>query len=102
YQAEGTLGNKIQSGLKEIPLESRGGEIKYTPVKMDVVTIRGISGHADRAGICNYLSKLNANPKKILFNHGERGKSINLSSFVHKEYNVETSVPKNLDAVRLI
>ncbi|MCK5040464.1 MAG: beta-CASP ribonuclease aCPSF1 [Candidatus Aenigmarchaeota archaeon] len=102
YQADGTLGNKIQSGLSEIPMEDKGGNMKYTPIKMDVVTIRGISGHADRNGLCRYIEKLTANPKKIMFNHGERGKSINLSSFVHKEYNVETSVPKNLDAVRLI
>ncbi|RLG14843.1 MAG: beta-CASP ribonuclease aCPSF1 [Candidatus Nanohalarchaeota archaeon] len=102
YQAEGTLGNRIQSGLSEISLEDKKGEMKYTPIKMDVTTIRGISGHADRKGLCRYIEKLTANPKKIMFNHGERGKSINLSSFIHKEYNVETSVPKNLDAVRLI
>ncbi|MCK5176789.1 MAG: beta-CASP ribonuclease aCPSF1, partial [Candidatus Aenigmarchaeota archaeon] len=69
YQADGTLGNKIQSGLSEIPMEDKGGNMKYTPIKMDVVTIRGISGHADRNGLCRYIEKLTANPKKIMFNH---------------------------------
>ncbi|OYT34355.1 MAG: hypothetical protein B6U87_02175 [Candidatus Aenigmarchaeota archaeon ex4484_52] len=102
YQAESTLGAKIQSGANEIPLETTKGEIKYTPVKIQVVTIRGISGHANRSELTNYLCNLRQTPNKIMFNHGERGKSLNLSSYTHKQFKIDTCVPRNLDSIRLI
>ncbi|MEI6059007.1 MAG: MBL fold metallo-hydrolase RNA specificity domain-containing protein, partial [archaeon] len=40
-------------------------------------------------------------PKKIIINHGEQSRSLDLASSIYKMMKVETSVPKNLETIRL-
>ncbi len=101
YQAEGTLGAKIQKGWREIPLSSVSGENKVLKIEMEVVTVEGFSGHSDRNQLINFVSRLKSRPQRIFLNHGEPSKSHNLAATLHKIHRVETVVPSNLDAYRL-
>jgi len=96
YQAEGSLGNKVQRGEKSITIDNNTMD-----VKMEVVTITGLSGHADRNELVDYIQKIKPRPRKILINHGENTKCLNLASTIHKKFKVETVAPRNLDSIRL-
>lgn len=65
YQAEGTLGRKLVDGAKSVRLF--GEEIL---VNANILSIRGISGHADRDHMVAWLSAIDRKPKKIFVNHG--------------------------------
>ena len=49
YQGEGTLGRRIQKGWREIPITGAGGRNKTLSLELEVNTIEGFGGHADRA-----------------------------------------------------
>jgi len=101
YQAEGTLGRRIQKGWKELPF-SIEGKTKTIKVNLSVETVDGFSGHSDRQQLMNFIRRMNPRPKHILINHGEESKCLDLASSLHKKYKIETRAPMNLETIRLI
>ncbi len=99
YQAEGTLGRRIQRGWDEIPLNV-GGNVVNIKMNMNVETVDGFSGHSDRRQLLNYVNNMSPRPEKIIFGHGEESKCIELSSSMHKKFNVNTVAPMNLETIR--
>lgn len=97
YQGAGSLGRKIQSGLKEIVFNGN----HVVPLNMKVDTIPGLSGHADRNELIEYVKKIDPSPRRIIINHGEKTKCLDLASSLHKAFKVETTVPRNLESFRL-
>ncbi|MFD3157544.1 MBL fold metallo-hydrolase RNA specificity domain-containing protein [Haloimpatiens sp. FM7330] len=65
YQAEGTLGYSILNGKKKVKLF--GEEVT---VNAKIYNLEGLSGHADRAGLLNWIKKLKKKPREILLVHG--------------------------------
>ncbi len=101
YQAEGTFGRKIQKGWKEIPIVTENGKRSVLEIKMRVETVEGLSGHSDINQLIKYVSKLKDRPRKIILNHGEEKKCIELAKILHKLMKCETVAPKNLEIIRL-
>ncbi|GCD79104.1 metallo-beta-lactamase family protein [Schleiferia thermophila] len=66
YQAEGTRGRALQSGLDEIKIFG-----KYLKVKMRVDSMDGLSSHADRGDILRWLNGFSRKPTHIYIVHGE-------------------------------
>ncbi|NPA75783.1 MAG: beta-CASP ribonuclease aCPSF1 [Euryarchaeota archaeon] len=100
YQAERTLGRKVQNGLKEITMSEHGHPIKIS-IDMNVETIDGFSGHSDRRQLIQFIGSMNPKPERIITCHGEESKCIDLAIGLHKRYGMETIAMKNLDALRL-
>lgn len=100
YQAEGSLGRKVQKGDREIQLDVNG-KTETAKVKFDVHTIEGFSGHSDRDQLISFIDSLQPKPKRIIINHGENTKCLNLASSIHKMMKVETSAARDLDAIRI-
>ncbi len=100
YQAVGTLGRRIQNGLKEIMMSHAGKPITIK-IEMDVETIDGFSGHSDRRQLIHYISSMNPKPERVITCHGEESKCIDLAIALHKRYGMETMALKNLEVVRL-
>jgi uncharacterized protein len=100
YQAQGTLGRRIQSGWDEIPLNGRGNRSKTLNLKLDVETVDGFSGHADRAGLMNFVKTMNPRPEKVLCVHGDESSTQDLSSSLYHDFNIRTFAPKNLETFR--
>ncbi|MBS3816439.1 MAG: beta-CASP ribonuclease aCPSF1 [Candidatus Thermoplasmatota archaeon] len=100
YQAQGTLGSKIQRDYDKITLTEKGEKIDI-PVKLNVSTCEGFSGHSDRIQLLHYISKMNPNPNRVLTSHGEESKATNLASTIYKKYGISTRAPKNLETIRL-
>ncbi|MFH5797741.1 beta-CASP ribonuclease aCPSF1 [Haladaptatus sp. CMAA 1911] len=100
YQAQGTLGRRIQSGWDEIPLNGRGNRSKTLNLKLEVETVDGFSGHADRAGLMNFVKTMNPRPEKVLCVHGDESSTQDLSSSLYHDFNIRTFAPKNLETFR--
>ena len=66
YQSEGTLGRAILDGAKNVKLFSEEIEVRATVKNLD-----GVSGHADREGLINWLSCLENSPTRVFIVHGE-------------------------------
>ena len=96
YQAEGTLGRKIQNGRSPISIDGEKVE-----VNADINTVSGFSAHSDRQQILNFCRNLRSSPNKVLTNHGEEKKCFQLASAIHKALHIDTSAPQNLDVTRL-
>ncbi|MFH1473516.1 MAG: beta-CASP ribonuclease aCPSF1 [Candidatus Aenigmatarchaeota archaeon] len=101
YQAEGSLGRRVQKGWKEVPMESKNGRTSAVPINLEVFNVQGLSGHSDHKQILNYLSRLKQRPERIIVDHGESSKCVELARDLHKIFRVETICPKNLETVRL-
>ncbi len=100
YLGKGTLGRRIQSGEKEIILNgnSRPEIIK---VNLEIVTIAGLTGHSGRNQLTSYIYNLDPKPKRVILNHGESSKCLDLASSLHKLYKIETNAPRNLESLRV-
>lgn len=102
YQAEGSLGARIQRGVREVAMAQPGAmSQEHLKVEMEIVSIEGMSGHSDRQQLLNFVQRCNPKPKRILVNHGEASRCIDLASSLHKIHRVETSAPRNLDSERI-
>jgi len=101
YQGEYTLGGKIQRGWKEIPLRGEGGKTRTLKMEMAVESIRGLSGHSGRNQLMGYLYNIASRPERILMNHGEEKKCVELSRDVRKVFHTDAFAPANLETVRL-
>lgn len=100
YQAEGTLGRKIQKGWKEIPV-TENGRTASLPIKLEIATVEGLSGHSDRKQLINYIYRLRQKPERIVCCHGEASKCLELAHDLHSIFRCETMAPKLLETVRV-
>lgn len=101
YQAEGTLGRRIQKGWKELPL-SVEGKTQTVKINLEVTTVDGFSGHSDRSQLMEYMRRIYPKPGRVLTNHGEEGNCLDLASSIYKKYRIPTMAPMNLETIRLI
>ena len=100
YQGEGSLGRRIQRGEREISFGSVS-KPEICPIKMEVHTIEGYTGHSGRKELMNFMYKCEPRPKKVIVNHGESSRCLDLASSIHKVFRIETSAPRNLESVRI-
>ncbi|OPX68067.1 MAG: Beta-Casp domain protein [Methanoregulaceae archaeon PtaB.Bin108] len=98
YQAEGTLGRRIQKGWREVPIGRKGTIV----INLEIVTIDGFSGHSDRKQLMNYIAHIQPRPEKIFTVHGDENNTIDLASSLYKRYHIETHSPMNLETYRMV
>jgi KH/beta-lactamase-domain protein len=101
YQAEGTMGRRIQKGWKEVPTRLENGKTATIDMKMEIQTVDGLSGHSDRNQLLSFISRLGSKPNRVLVCHGEAQRTQELARSIYKLFRIETSAPRNLEAVRL-
>jgi hypothetical protein len=75
--------------------------MKTLNVNMKVELINGLSPHSGRNELMNYIRNMNPRPKRIIINHGEISKCLDLASSLYKANRVETNVPRGLETLRL-
>ena len=100
YQGVGSLGRQIQEGIKETKMVVDGKE-EDVLINLEVHTIPGFTAHPGRNEILSFFNNVRPKPKRIIINHGEVSKSLDLASALHKLNRVETNVPRNLETLRL-
>ena len=71
------------------------GSNEITQIKMEVNTMEGFTGHSGRKQLLNFVYRCDPKPKKVIVNHGESSRCLDLASSIHKLNRVETSSPRN-------
>lgn len=67
YQAEGTLGRNIVGGAKIVKIFG-----EPIAVNAHIYNLEGLSGHADRNGLFNWIEGFMEKPKEIMLVHGDK------------------------------
>jgi len=100
YQGPGSVGRQLQEGAKHVQIEDDGTK-RNLQINMKVELINGLSPHSGRNELMNYIKNMQPRPKRIIVNHGEISKSLDLASSLYKANRIETSVPRGLETLRL-
>jgi metallo-beta-lactamase family protein len=66
FQAAGTLGRRLVEGAKSVTLFGQS-----VPVRAGIFTIGGLSAHADRDGLLDWLEHFRRPPRQTFVVHGE-------------------------------
>lgn len=101
YQGDGSLGRKLQGGIRNIPIADEKGRTKELNVQMRVESLEGYSGHSDRLQLENYIRNINPKPKRIVVDHGNRIKTVAFAKFITQKYGISSMAIRNLDTLRL-
>ena len=101
YQGAGSLGKQIQEGLKTVQMTTNDGKEEFVNVNLEVSTVEGLGAHAGRNELMDYANRTQPKASKIILNHGEQGRCLDLASSIYKLHHIETNVPKNLETIRL-
>ena len=88
YQANGTLGRIIYDGAESVKIF--GEEID---VKARIALLQGISGHADRDGLINWLSAFDKKPSWVFVNHGDDQSCLGFASYVQDNLGLQSLAP---------
>jgi len=100
YQGVNSLGRQVQDGAREIRMQVDGKE-EVIKINFEIQTLKDFSAHSGRNELISFFNNIQPKPKRIILNHGEVSKSLDLSSALHKLNRVETNVPRNLETLRL-
>jgi len=99
YQGEGSLGRRILNGDKELTFKN-GAQSEVVPLKIEVYKM-SLSDHSDREELMNFIASCDPKPRRVIIQHGESSKVLDLASSIHKQFKIETNAPRNLEAIRL-
>lgn len=89
YQAAGTLGRRIQEGLKEVTIF--GEKVK---VNAEIVQISGFSAHKDSQHLQEYIGSMHISLKKVFVVLGEPKSQIFLAQKLIEQYHIDAVVPE--------
>ena len=88
YQAVGTLGRMIVDGVEEVKLFGETIE-----VRADIRQLAGISGHADKNGLLEWIQGFEKKPKKVFVVHGEDSVCKAFTQCLTEEYGFHAYAP---------
>ena len=100
YQGVGSLGRQVQDGMKETVVMNDGMK-ETVNINMEIITNAGLTAHSGRNELLAFVNHCNPRPKRIIVNHGESSKCLDLASTLYKLNHAETNAPRNLETLRL-
>ena len=80
FQAAGTRGRGLAEGARELKMHGRMVEMRA-----EVISLGGLSGHADAQGLIDWLATASTPPERVLINHGEPDASEALATRIHED-----------------
>ncbi len=97
YQAEGTMGRRIQKGWTQVQMENG----RNLDLKLEIQTVSGLGGHSSYKELMGFIADLRAKPRKVITNHGDNSACMDLARSIHNVFKIESMAPKNLETIRL-
>ena len=88
YQAEYTLGRKIEEGWKEVPIFG-----EPMPLRAEVQKLDALSGHADREEMLAWMKPLVSSLKKVFLVHGEPEQQAAFATAIRERYQLDVVAP---------
>ena len=96
YQARGTLGRMIQSGVT--PVRIHGA---WYPVRAEIAALEGFSAHADRDGLIAWFRGLGDSPQHAFLVHGDEEAAFALCRELTASCGADVRVPEPGEAFEL-
>ncbi|MBQ7957481.1 MAG: MBL fold metallo-hydrolase [Clostridia bacterium] len=90
YQAHGTLGRMLTDGARHIKLFGEDIQVRAKIEKLD-----GISGHADKNMLLDWLDNIDEKPERIFVNHGDDNCCENFAETVSTALGITAVAPYN-------
>ena len=89
YQSVGTTGRAIVDGAEQIKLFG-----ETIDIKADICKMEGLSGHADKNGLIEWIQGFNVKrPKKVFIVHGEDSVCTSFAQCLRDEYGYDAYAP---------
>jgi metallo-beta-lactamase family protein len=88
YQAVGTLGRILNDGAKKVKLFNEDID-----VAAEITALPGVSGHADKTGLINWLQAIPEKPKMVFVNHGDPDACESFKNCIEQEYGYKAFAP---------
>ena len=88
FQAAGTFGRRLVDGAKRVRL--LGEDI---PVRADIYTIGGLSAHADRTALLNWLGHFRSKPRRVFVVHGEETVATGFAADLQTQFGWDAMAP---------
>jgi metallo-beta-lactamase family protein len=96
HQAAGTRGRALQEGARTVKIHGR-----EVPVRARIETLHGLSAHADRGEMVEWIGAAKRPPERVFVVHGEPEASEAFASLVREKTGIEAMVPRYLEKVEL-
>jgi metallo-beta-lactamase family protein len=97
YQADYTLGRKIEEQWAEVPIFG-----EPMPLRAEVQKLDALSGHADRDELLTWMKPIAAGLKKVFLVHGEPEQQTALAAAIRERYQIEVIVPERGQSFDLV
>lgn len=88
YQAAGTRGRRLLDGDPTVRMHGRD-----VPVRCQVMSLHGLSGHADRSELIRWLQSGDLAPARTYLTHGEAESAMSLAHTLRRQLGWKVSVP---------
>ncbi|MFO8011244.1 MAG: MBL fold metallo-hydrolase [Dehalococcoidia bacterium] len=89
FQAKGTLGREIVEGAREVRILGR-----MHRVNARITQIEGLSAHADREELLEWITSLIKAPRRVFVTHGEAENAASFAGFLTEKTGWNVSVPE--------
>lgn len=96
YQAKGTLGELILSGVPEVTIHGQA-----VPIRAKVSALNNLSAHADYSETLLWLSHLKHSPQTVFITHGEPEPALSLKAKIEKTFGWDCVIPTYLQTIVL-
>lgn len=96
YQAEGTRGDALVRGERMLRIH---GEEHL--IRAEVVSLGGLSAHADAGEIVDWLRGFEAPPRRTFITHGSEAASSALAGRIERDLGWPVTIPKHLESFKL-
>ncbi|MDQ1272743.1 MAG: metallo-beta-lactamase family protein [Planctomycetota bacterium] len=96
FQAVGTLGRRIVEGAKTVRIF--GEEIA---VNATIYTIGGLSAHADRDGLLDWLGKFKKKPRRVFVMHGEEQTALDFARTIQDRLQLDAYAPDIMEEIQV-
>lgn len=96
FQAEGTRGDRMLKGEREIKIHGH-----MIPIRARIENLDTLSSHADYEEILHWLRGFESAPKQIFITHGEPQAAESLKSKIEEALSWKVSIPHYLDSIDL-
>ncbi len=88
YQSVGTTGRAIVDGADQVKLFG-----ETIDVKAEIAKLEGLSGHADKNGLIEWIEAFKVRPKKVFIVHGEDSVCSYFAKLLSEEHGFNTYAP---------
>ena len=89
YQAAGTRGRDLADGADAVRVHGR-----WVPNRAKVVSLRGLSGHADREELATWVAGAPKPPRVAFVVHGESDSARSFARLLRNRFGITTRIPE--------